>query len=63
VSGFQPSVPRLTFTWAFGPGWYVVAPLALRVVAGGDLGGLLGWGEAGGVASFLRGKVAPANES
>jgi len=29
VSGFQPSDYYCVATQAFGPGWYVVAPLAL----------------------------------
>lgn len=35
MSRFQRSGSCAMSTWAFGPGWYMVAPSALRVVAAG----------------------------
>ncbi len=37
MSGLQPSGSLGLSTWAFGPGWYMVGPLALRLMEGSGL--------------------------
>jgi hypothetical protein len=41
-SGFQPSNTAVLLTWAFGPGWYGGAPLALRLVTAARISGFAG---------------------